>query len=169
MPSKYINHNFHSKFIRLLHFFYIQILYIFFRFNVFTYNNKQLLTLSKEFCYDPLSIWLPVVEKDFGQERFLPTDPITAIKEGKIHSVPFIVSQTTDEFFWKAFSKYHFKYFCFLFSRFLLNAVTNRRKEFISFTHSPTTTRQTQVTNQSMATGVEPPLNQNVLNIGGVS
>ncbi|XP_047530507.1 juvenile hormone esterase-like [Vanessa atalanta] len=57
-----------------------------------------------EFGYDPLSIWVPVVEKDFGQERFLPIDPETAIKEGKMNAVPYIISQTQDEFFWKAFT-----------------------------------------------------------------
>ncbi|CAG4972428.1 unnamed protein product [Colias eurytheme] len=57
-----------------------------------------------EFGYDPLTLWTPVVEADFGQERFLPVDPIDAIREGKMHPVPFIISRTKDEFFWKAFT-----------------------------------------------------------------
>ncbi|XP_050554223.1 esterase E4-like isoform X1 [Spodoptera frugiperda] len=57
-----------------------------------------------EFGYDPLSLWRPVVEPDFGQERFLTEDPMLSIREGRMHSVPFIVSQTTGEFFWKAFT-----------------------------------------------------------------
>ncbi|XP_047539204.1 esterase E4-like [Vanessa atalanta] len=57
-----------------------------------------------EFGFDPVGIWMPVVEKDFGQERFLPIDPVKAIKEGKMHAVPYIVSQTRDEFFWMAYT-----------------------------------------------------------------
>ncbi|PZC73332.1 hypothetical protein B5X24_HaOG200180 [Helicoverpa armigera] len=56
-----------------------------------------------EFGYDPLSLWRPVVEPDFGQERFLVEEPMVSIREGRMHSVPFIISQTTGEFFWKAF------------------------------------------------------------------
>ncbi|KOB64474.1 Odorant degrading enzyme CXE16 [Operophtera brumata] len=54
--------------------------------------------------YDPTLLWLPIVEPDFGQERFLPMHPLEALQKGKMHSVPYIVSQTQDEFFWKAFS-----------------------------------------------------------------
>lgn len=50
-----------------------------------------------------MGLWGPVLEPDFGQERYLTINPLDAIKEGKMHTVPFIVSQTTDEFFWKAF------------------------------------------------------------------
>ncbi|XP_041971995.1 juvenile hormone esterase-like isoform X2 [Aricia agestis] len=57
-----------------------------------------------EFAYDPIGIWLPIIEKDFGQERFLTMQPLDAIKEGKIHAVPYIISQTKDEFFWKAYT-----------------------------------------------------------------
>ncbi|XP_052744615.1 carboxylic ester hydrolase [Bicyclus anynana] len=57
-----------------------------------------------EFAYDPIMIWWPVVEKDYGQERFLTMEPLDAIREGKMHAVPHIISQTTDEFFWKAFT-----------------------------------------------------------------
>nr|AJN91195.1 carboxylesterase [Cnaphalocrocis medinalis] len=58
-----------------------------------------------EFGYDPVTIWKPIVEKDFGQERFLDVQPEDAIRGGKLLTpVPHIVSQTTDEFFWKAFT-----------------------------------------------------------------
>ncbi|XP_038218167.1 venom carboxylesterase-6-like [Zerene cesonia] len=57
-----------------------------------------------EFGYDPLTLWTPVVEADYGQERFLPIDPIDAIREGRMHPVPYIISRTKDEFFWKAFT-----------------------------------------------------------------
>nr|XP_034826278.1 venom carboxylesterase-6-like isoform X1 [Maniola hyperantus] len=57
-----------------------------------------------EFAYDPIMIWWPVVEKDYGQERFLTMEPLDAIRQGKMHAVPHIISQTTDEFFWKAFT-----------------------------------------------------------------
>lgn len=50
-------------------------------------------------------IWWPVVEKDYGQERFLTMEPLDAIRQRKMHAVPHIISQTTDEFFWKAFSE----------------------------------------------------------------
>ncbi|XP_059056064.1 carboxylic ester hydrolase-like [Achroia grisella] len=57
--------------------------------------------------FDPLysrTVWRPVVERDFGQERFLTMDPSDAIRQGKIHAVPHIISQTHDEFFWSAIS-----------------------------------------------------------------
>lgn len=60
---------------------------------------------SQEFGFDPLSLFRPVVEPDFGQERFLDIEPMDAIREGKMHTVPYIISQTRNEFFWKAFSK----------------------------------------------------------------
>ncbi|KAM3957230.1 carboxylic ester hydrolase-like isoform 1-T1 [Aphomia sociella] len=55
--------------------------------------------------FDPLfayTLWVPVVERDFGQERFLTMKPADAIRQGKIHAVPHIISQTHDEFFWTA-------------------------------------------------------------------
>ncbi|XP_032512096.2 juvenile hormone esterase-like [Danaus plexippus] len=57
-----------------------------------------------EFAFDPVRIWNPVVEKDFGQERFLDMQPTDSIRENKIHAVPYIVSQTQGEFFWMAFT-----------------------------------------------------------------
>ncbi|XP_045519866.1 juvenile hormone esterase-like [Pieris brassicae] len=57
----------------------------------------------RDFSIDPIIIWRPVIERDYGQERFLAEDPMVSIREGRISSVPFIVSQTRDEFFWEAF------------------------------------------------------------------
>ncbi|XP_013187979.1 carboxylic ester hydrolase-like isoform X2 [Amyelois transitella] len=54
--------------------------------------------------YDPVLVWSPVVELDFGQERFLTMAPEEVVKQGKMHSVPFIISQTEGEFFWKAYT-----------------------------------------------------------------
>lgn len=42
--------------------------------------------------------WLPVVEHDFGQERFFTDDPNNLFKSGKFNKVPVIVGITTDEF-----------------------------------------------------------------------
>ncbi|XP_026735556.1 venom carboxylesterase-6-like isoform X2 [Trichoplusia ni] len=57
-----------------------------------------------EFGYDPLRLWHPVIEKDFGQERYLVEEPMDSLREGRARTVPYIVSQTSDEFFWKAFT-----------------------------------------------------------------
>lgn len=54
--------------------------------------------------YDPVLVWSPVVELDFGQERFLTMKPVDAVRQKKMHAVPFIISQTQAEFFWKAFT-----------------------------------------------------------------
>ncbi|XP_037300630.1 esterase E4-like isoform X1 [Manduca sexta] len=53
---------------------------------------------------DPIGLWGAVVEQDFGQERFLTMQPLDAIRQGKMHTVPYIISQTKHEFFWKAYS-----------------------------------------------------------------
>ncbi|KAM3957249.1 juvenile hormone esterase-like [Aphomia sociella] len=66
--------------------------------------GDSLLSFFDQFGYDPVGIWAPIVEPDFGQERFLTMEPMEAIRKGKMHAVPFIISQTTDEFFWKAFT-----------------------------------------------------------------
>ncbi|XP_072946248.1 carboxylic ester hydrolase-like [Epargyreus clarus] len=60
--------------------------------------------IYNEFGFDPLGIYTPVVEPDFGQERFLPIQPMDAIRENKMHAVPFIIGTTTDEFFWLAYN-----------------------------------------------------------------
>ncbi|XP_049881022.1 juvenile hormone esterase-like [Pectinophora gossypiella] len=57
-----------------------------------------------EFGYDPVLMWNVVVEPDYGQERFLTEPPLDALRAGRLYAVPYVVSQTTDEFFWKAFN-----------------------------------------------------------------
>ncbi|CAB3225665.1 unnamed protein product [Arctia plantaginis] len=57
-----------------------------------------------EFGYDPVLLWMPIQEEDFGQERFLANQPRDSFCNGDLQPVPFIVSQTQDEFFWKAFN-----------------------------------------------------------------
>nr|BAC22502.1 putative pheromone-degrading enzyme [Antheraea polyphemus] len=52
---------------------------------------------------DPIGLWGPVVENDFGQERFLDIQPLDAIRQGRFHSVPHIISQTKYEFFYQVF------------------------------------------------------------------
>ncbi|KAJ3646360.1 hypothetical protein Zmor_023950 [Zophobas morio] len=56
-----------------------------------------------EFGTDPILIWSPVIEGDFGQERFLPDNPIKLIKSGKFEQVPVIAGITKDEFAQRAF------------------------------------------------------------------
>ncbi|KAJ3646359.1 hypothetical protein Zmor_023949 [Zophobas morio] len=56
-----------------------------------------------EFGTDPILIWSPVIEEDFGQERFLPDHPIKLIKSGKFEQVPVIAGITKDEFAQRAF------------------------------------------------------------------
>ncbi|CAG9773584.1 unnamed protein product [Ceutorhynchus assimilis] len=63
----------------------------------------QSLPKFAEFGTDPVLIWTPVMEKDFGQPRFLHAHPITLIKNGEFQKVPFITGVTTDEFAYKAF------------------------------------------------------------------
>lgn len=48
---------------------------------------------------DPVLVWKPVVEQDFGQERFLTEDPMIAFRSGNFMRVPIIAGITKDEFF----------------------------------------------------------------------
>ncbi|KAJ8959087.1 hypothetical protein NQ318_022344 [Aromia moschata] len=57
-----------------------------------------------EFGSDPVLIWSPVIEEDFGQERFLPENPIKLIVNGKFQKVPFITGLTKNEFDFKAYN-----------------------------------------------------------------
>ena len=43
-------------------------------------------------------MWLPVVEKDFGQERFLVEDPNDSFREGRFQKVNVMVGVTSEEF-----------------------------------------------------------------------
>ncbi|XP_060523214.1 uncharacterized protein LOC132700111 [Cylas formicarius] len=57
-----------------------------------------------EFNYDPVLIWTPVIEKDFGQERFLTDHPIELILADKFYKIPFIAGVTTHEFSYRAYN-----------------------------------------------------------------
>lgn len=52
----------------------------------------------KEFDGKPIVIWYPVVEPDFGQERFLIEDPKVLFAAGNFSKVPLIAGITQDEF-----------------------------------------------------------------------
>ncbi|RZC36490.1 COesterase domain containing protein, partial [Asbolus verrucosus] len=56
-----------------------------------------------EFGYDPVIIWSPVIEEDFGQERFLPEHPIKLIEDGNFAEIPIVIGVTKDEFANRAF------------------------------------------------------------------
>lgn len=52
----------------------------------------------KEFDGKPIVIWYPVVELDFGQERFLTEDPKISFSNGQFSKVPLIAGMTQNEF-----------------------------------------------------------------------
>lgn len=54
---------------------------------------------------NPLILWKPVIEKDFGQERFLTEDPVRAYQNGDFAKIPIITGMTKDEFVGPAISK----------------------------------------------------------------
>ncbi|KAF2903952.1 hypothetical protein ILUMI_02214 [Ignelater luminosus] len=49
------------------------------------------------FGTDPQFIWEPVIEPDFGQERFLVESPFTSVQCGRIADVPVMTGITSDE------------------------------------------------------------------------
>lgn len=51
-----------------------------------------------EFNYDPILIWLPVIEPDVGQERFLTENAVELVQSGQFMEVPVMTGVTTDEF-----------------------------------------------------------------------
>lgn len=57
----------------------------------------------QEFGKDPVLIWTPVIEDDFGQKRFLTDHPIQIISSGQFTKVPVLTGVTTDEFANRAF------------------------------------------------------------------
>ncbi|XP_018321730.1 esterase FE4-like isoform X2 [Agrilus planipennis] len=56
----------------------------------------------KVFGYHPILIWEPVIEPDFGQERFLTDLPLKLVAEGNFENVPLMTGVTTDEFSYAA-------------------------------------------------------------------
>ncbi|KAB0802871.1 hypothetical protein PPYR_05057 [Photinus pyralis] len=57
-----------------------------------------------EFAYDPIMMWLPVIEPDCGQERFLTDDPVKLILRGEFERVPVMVTVTAEEFKYTAWN-----------------------------------------------------------------
>ncbi|CAG9854756.1 unnamed protein product [Phyllotreta striolata] len=57
-----------------------------------------------EFGTDPVVVWSPVIEPDFGQERFLTAHPIELIANGQFSKVPFLCGQTRDEYGYHTFN-----------------------------------------------------------------
>lgn len=49
--------------------------------------------------------WLPVIEPDFGQERFFKDDPNELFRKGNFSKVPSMIGITTDEFISTSYSK----------------------------------------------------------------
>uniref|UniRef100_A0A1Y1LPN2 Carboxylic ester hydrolase n=1 Tax=Photinus pyralis TaxID=7054 RepID=A0A1Y1LPN2_PHOPY len=55
-----------------------------------------------EYGSDPVSIWTPVIELDFGQERFFTEHPIKNALNGNFQKVPIMAGITTEEFSYQA-------------------------------------------------------------------
>lgn len=65
---------------------------------------------SLRFLFDfgegiPFLLWKPVIESDFGQERFLIEDPVDSFKNGNFMKIPIISGITRDEFVGPAIRK----------------------------------------------------------------
>lgn len=52
----------------------------------------------QEFGVEPVFVWYPVIEEDYGQERFLTEDPIKMFERGDFQKVPIVIGVTKDEF-----------------------------------------------------------------------
>ncbi|XP_037051706.1 esterase FE4-like [Bradysia coprophila] len=50
----------------------------------------RLKEMFEVFDYQPTLLWIPVVEPDFGQERFLVEDPTLSFYEGRFQKIPII-------------------------------------------------------------------------------
>ncbi|XP_011182807.1 juvenile hormone esterase [Zeugodacus cucurbitae] len=53
---------------------------------------------------NPLILWKPVIEPDYGQERFLTEDPVRSYQNGNFMKIPIITGMTKDEFAGQAIS-----------------------------------------------------------------
>lgn len=62
---------------------------------------------------NPILIWYPVIEKDFGQERFLTENPTKLMRQGRFMRIPVIAGVTEYEFLGPAIGR---AYKCFEFS-----------------------------------------------------
>lgn len=58
------------------------------------------------FGYIPVLLWKPVIEPDFGQERFLAQDPTLSFQSGRFQRVPVLGGITKDEFVNPAIGKF---------------------------------------------------------------
>lgn len=70
---------------------------------------------------NPLILWKPVIEPDYGQERFLIEDPVRSYQNGNFMKIPIITGMTKDEFAGQAICMFVFKQcssnlFLYLFS-----------------------------------------------------
>lgn len=54
---------------------------------------------------NPILLWLPVIEPDFGQERFLTDNPANLFKRGDFARVPVLAGIAKYEFLHPAISK----------------------------------------------------------------
>nr|XP_014094926.2 juvenile hormone esterase-like [Bactrocera oleae] len=64
-------------------------------------GNEIAATLRSLFVFgkdNPIYIYLPVVEYDFGQERFLTENPFESLKRGEFSKVPILIGFTSGEF-----------------------------------------------------------------------
>lgn len=52
----------------------------------------------REYPTCTIMTWFPVIEVDFGQERFLTDDPVKLFRDGNFTQVPLIIGRTRDEF-----------------------------------------------------------------------
>ncbi|XP_041981651.1 venom carboxylesterase-6-like [Aricia agestis] len=108
-------------------------------FNCPTENSKVIVECLKEkpwidyaktfsqfwaFTNNPSHLWEPIVEKDFGQERFLTMNTIESIRQGKMMNIPLIIGQGTAE-------EYPFAY-PILNNETLLKMANERWDEFAS-------------------------------------
>lgn len=51
-----------------------------------------------DFGWSPVLNWMPVIEKEFGQDRFIIEEPLDSFQHGRIQRIPLIVGMTKDEF-----------------------------------------------------------------------
>lgn len=63
-----------------------------------------------EYWGNPIILWKPVIESDFGQERFLTQDPIESFKKGDFMRVPILTGINKHEFLHPAISEFLFHY-----------------------------------------------------------
>lgn len=72
----------------------------------------------KDYPECEIVIWMPVIENDFGQQRFFTEDPSDTFQKGEFNRVPIITGQTVDEFISPVPSEIQMKckYKCLIFA-----------------------------------------------------